>query len=294
VGALYATFDGPLYAVRRADGTFKDIEPTEPGGFADSPAQDDFCGRDACTITTIYDQSGHGNHLTPAPSGQANPTPGKEALATGVSATFGGHKVYGVHVAPGVGYRNNNACGTATGDDAETIYMIAGGTFHNAGCCFDYGNMERNSGNNGEGAAEAVYFGENTIWGKGNGAGPWVMADLENGLWAGNQSPYEPNQSLDFKYVTGMVKGDDAGKNHWAIKTGNAQDGELTTPFDGPRPSTRYAPMRKEGGIGLGTSGDGSSSGQGDFFEGVLTAHYSSDDADDAVQANVVSVYGNE
>ena len=28
---------------------------------------------------------------------------------------------------------------------------------------------------------EAVYWGTCDIWGKGEGSGPWVMADLENG-----------------------------------------------------------------------------------------------------------------
>jgi hypothetical protein len=50
--------------------------------------------------------------------------------------------------------------------------------------------------------------------------------------------------------------------------------------------------MRKEGAIGLGTGGDNSNAAQGNFFEGVMTARYSSDAADDAVQANIVSVYG--
>lgn len=120
------------------------------------------------------------------------------------------------------------------------------------------------------------------------------MADLENGLWAGDRTPNEQNPSLGFKYVTGMVKGDAAGTNHWTLKSGNAQAGELTTSFDGGRPSPRYEAMRKEGGIGLGTAGDNSNAGQGDFFEGVMTAHYSTDAADAAVQANVVSVYGGE
>ena len=38
-------------------------------------------------------------------------------------------------------------------------------------------------------------------------------------------SPYNNNLSLTFPYITGMVKGDAAGKNHWAIKSGNAQSG---------------------------------------------------------------------
>jgi hypothetical protein len=41
-----------------------------------------------------------------------------------------------------------------------------------------------------------------------------------------------------------------------------------------------------------GTAGDNSDSGQGNFFEGVMTARYSSNAADDAVQANIVAAYG--
>ena len=292
VRALYATYAGPLYQVRKGDGALLDIAPLTPGGFADSAAQDSFCAGGPCTISIIYDQSGQGNHLTRAPAGAAKATPGNEANATAVSATFGGHRVYGLRIVPGVAYRNNSACGTATGDDAETEYMVVAGDVYNAGCCFDYGNMERDSQDDGEGAAEAIYFGSTTIWGKGAGVGPWAMGDLENGLWAGNASPYAPNESLTFKYVTAMLKGDGAGKNHWAIKAGNAQSGALGTAFDGPRPSPRYNPMRKQGGIGLGSAGDNSNAALGNFFEGIMTAHYSSDAADAAVQANVVSVYG--
>ena len=137
-----------------------------------------------------------------------------------------------------------------------------------------------------------IDFGTCTSWGKGAGSGPWVMGDLENGLWAGNVSPYNGNTPVNYTYVTAMVKGDAAGKNHWTIKAGNAASGSLTTEFDGARPSSRYNPMRKEGAIGLGTGGDNSDSGQGNFFEGVMTAKYSSDSADNQVQANIVSVYG--
>ena len=292
VRALYATYAGPLYQVRKGDGTTKDITPIMPGSFANSADQDSFCGTDACTISIIYDQSGQGNHLTKAPAGGAKTTPDNEANAKALPATFGGHKVYGVHVVPGVGYRNNNACGAAEGDDAETEYAVVAGDLFNGGCCFDYGNMERNSRDNGEGTMEAVYFGKCVIWGKGAGDGPWVMGDLENGLWAGDSSPYAMNMPLSFKFITAMVKGDAAGKNHWTIKSGDAQSGMLITPFDGKRPSSKYNPMRKEGGIGMGTGGDNSNGAQGNFFEGVMTAHYSTNVADDAVQANIVSVYG--
>jgi hypothetical protein len=293
VRALLGAYSGPLYQVRKtSDGTTKDIGVLAPGGFANAADQDAFCGTDACTISIIYDQSGMGNHLTKAPPGGAKTTGDKEATANALPITISGHDVYGEHNPPGVGYRNNAAVGTATGDDPETIYMITSGNYYNGGCCFDYGNAETNSRDNGEGTAEAVYFGACTIWGKGADDGPWVMEDLENGLWAGDVSPYENNKPITYKYVTGLVKGDKAGANHWAIKAGNAQSGNLTTMFDGKRPSSRYYPMRKEGAIILGTAGDNSNAGQGNFFEGLMTAHYSTTAADDAVQANIVAAYG--
>ena len=294
VRALLGAYSGPLYQVRKADGSTKDIGVLAPGGFANAADQDGFCGTDTCTISVIYDQSGKGNHLTKAPPGGAKTTSDNEANAKALPITISGHSVYGEHNAIGVGYRNNQAVGTATGDDPETIYMITSGNYSNGGCCFEYGNAETNSRDNGEGAVEAVYFGTCTIWNKGAGNGPWVMADLENGLWAGNASAYESNQPVPttWQYVTGLVKGDKAGANHWTIKVGNAQSGSLITPFDGPRPNARYDPMRKEGAIILGAAGDNSNAGQGNFFEGVMTAHYSSTAADDAVQANIVAAYG--
>jgi hypothetical protein len=292
VRSLLASYNGPLYQVKKADGTTKDILPLAPGGLADSSVQDSFCGSSTCTISIIYDQSGKGNHLTKAPAGGAKPTGDNEADAKALAVTIAGHKVYGEHNPAGVGYRNNAPSGTATGDNAETEYMIVGGTYFNGGCCFDYGNMEKNSHDNGEGTMEAIYFGNCTIWGKGGGSGPWVMGDLENGLWAGNVSPYNNNTTVNSPFVTALLKGDAAGKSHWAIKAGNAQSGKLTKMFDGVRPSSRYNPMRKEGAIGLGTGGDNSNGAQGNFFEGVMTAAYSSDAADDAVQANITSVYG--
>ena len=291
VRALYASFAGPLYQVKKADGSTKEIAPLAPGGFANSADQDTFCGVDACTISIIYDQSGKGNHLTKAPPGGAKPTAGNEANAKALPVTFSGHKVYGVHVAPGIGYRNNSPCGTATGDNPETEYAVVDGAVFNGGCCFDYGNMETSSRDDGEGTMEAVYFGKCTIWGRGAGEGPWVMGDLENGLWAGDSSPFMDAKPVTSKYVTGMVKGDLAGMNHWAIKVGDAQAGGLTKQFDGKRPSARYNPMRKQGAVGLGTGGDNSNAATGNFFEGIMTAAFSSDAADDAVQANIVAAY---
>jgi hypothetical protein len=295
---LLSTYSGPLYQVRKGGsasgtgGATQDIGIVA-GGFADSGAQDTFCGSTACTISKIYDQSGQGNHLTVAPAGGAKKTPDLEADAKARPITISGHKVYGEDGKAGVGYRNNKCKGTATGDNAETEYAIFDAAVYNNQCCFDYGNMETNSLDNGEGTMDAIYFGNCTGWGRGGGSGPWVMGDLENGLWAGNSSPYNANTSITgMKYVTAILKSDAAGKNHWTIKAGDSQSGPLAQKFDGQRPSSRYNPMRKEGAIGLNTGGDNSNSAIGVFFEGAMTAHYSSDAADSAVQENIVSIYG--
>jgi hypothetical protein len=134
---------------------------------------------------------------------------------------------------------------------------------------------------------EAVYFGTNTVWGSGAGNGPWVMADLENGLFSG----YNPKQNtqdptITSRFVTGIVKGDSS--NLWAIKTGNSQSGGLNTAYSGVRPSGYY-PMNKEGAIILGIGGDNSNGAAGTFYEGVMTSGYPSDTTENAVQANVVA-----
>ena len=62
VRALLGAYSGPLYKVKRAsDSTTKDIGVVSPGGLADTATQDTFCMGTTCTITMVYDQSGHGN-----------------------------------------------------------------------------------------------------------------------------------------------------------------------------------------------------------------------------------------
>src|SRR5664279_1182477 len=73
--ALYAAYNGPLYQVlRQSDGKTLDIGVVQPGssdagGYANAATQDAFCAHTYCWITTIYDQSGKGNHLVQAPRG---------------------------------------------------------------------------------------------------------------------------------------------------------------------------------------------------------------------------------
>lgn len=293
--ALFGAYSGRLYQVKRAsNGNTTDIGTLSAGGVANAAAQDSFCAGTTCTITIIYDQSGRGNDLTPAPAGGAKNTPDNPANATALPITLHGQKAYGVSISAGMGYRRDNTSGIATGDTAETEYMVTSGTHFNGGCCFDYGNAETNNNDDGAGTMEAVFFGNIKVWTFGTGNGPWVMADLENGLFgcaaspSGNQCSNNPTISNTF--VTAMVKGHSG--NSFGLKEGNAQSGGLTTVYNGARPSG-YSPMKKQGAIILGIGGDNSNSSIGSFFEGVMVTGDPSDATDNSVQANIVAAgYG--
>ncbi|GKT51117.1 putative alpha-L-arabinofuranosidase C [Colletotrichum spaethianum] len=291
--ALYSAYVAPLYQVKRgSDGGTTDIAPLSAGGVANAAAQDSFCTNTTCLITVIYDQSGRKNHLTQAPGGafkgpEAN---GNDNLASAIGApvTLNGQKAYGVFISPGTGYRNNAVTGTARGDEAEGMYAVLDGTHYNDGCCFDYGNAETSSTDTGNGHMEAIYFGNNTIWGTGAGSGPWIMADLENGLFSGaNPAKNTGDPSITNRFLTTVVKG---GPNEWAIRGADAASGPLSTFYSGARPSASgYNPMSKEGAIILGIGGDNSISGQGTFYEGVMTSGYPSDATENSVQADIVA-----
>lgn len=290
--ALYGAYNGPLYQVKRAsDNTTRDIGLLSAGGYANAAAQDSFCANTSCLITVIYDQSGKGNKLTQALKGQW-PGPaegGNDNLANAFEApvTVGGHKAYGVYVAPGTGYRNNNTNGIATGDQPEGMYAVLDGTHYNAGCCFDYGNAETTGFNEGNGTMEAIYFGNSRGWGYGNGTGPWVMADFENGLFSGVNTRFNDIPSVSHRFLTATLKG---GPNQWAIRGGDARSGSLSTYYSGVRPNAPgYNPMKKQGAIILGIGGDNSNTGAGTFYEGVMTSGYPSDATENAVQANITA-----
>jgi hypothetical protein len=287
--ALYGSYNGSLYQVRRSsDNTTKGIGVLSAGGTANAAAQDSFCAGTTCVITIIYDQSGRGNNLTQAPAGGAAGGPDGLANATAAPTTVNGHKAYGLYNARGDGYRNNHTSGVATGDQPEGMYAIFDGTHYNGACCFDYGNAETNSQDTGNGHMEAIYFGNSKTWGYGAGNGPWVMADLENGLFSGVNQHYNANDpTVNYRYLTAIVKG---RQNQWAIRGGNAQSGSLSTFYSGVRPNVSgYNPMHKEGAIILGIGGDNSKSAGGTFYEGVMTSGYPSDATENAVQANIVA-----
>ncbi|WP_081903380.1 arabinofuranosidase catalytic domain-containing protein [Microbispora rosea] len=288
--ALYGAYNGPLYQVRRSsDNATRDIGVLSAGGVANAAAQDSFCANTTCLITIIYDQSGRNNRLTQAPPGywKGPAAGGWDNLADAKAApiTVGGQKAYGVRVEPGTGYRNNNTNGVATGDQPEGIYAVVDGTHYNQWCCFDYGNAQTDGQADSPAIMETVYFGADKQWGYGDGAGPWIMADLEWGLFSGVNAGHNTLAPINHRFVTAIVKGE---PNHWAIRGGNAQSGGLTTYFDGRRPNG-YNPMKKEGAILLGIGGDNSVSGRGTFYEGVLTSGYPSAATEDAVQANIAA-----
>lgn len=293
--ALYSDYSGPLYQVQRdSDSTTTDIGVVSAGGIADSAAQDSFCADTACYISIIYDQSGNGNDLTQAPAGGFDgPGPdGADTLASATEApvTLNGQAVYGVFIGSGTGYRNDAATGIATGDAAEGMYAVFDGTNYNDQCCFDYGNAETSNTDTGAAHMEAIYFGNSTTWGTGAGDGPWIMADLENGLFSGESAANNADDpTITSRFVTAILKGE---SNQWAIRGGDATDGGLSTYYSGVRPSG-YNPMVKEGAIILGIGGDNSNGAQGTFYEGVMTSGYPSDDTENSVQADIVAAgYG--
>jgi hypothetical protein len=284
-------YNGSLYQVTRAsDNTTKDVGVLTPGGFAASATQDTFCAGTTCTISIVYDQTSKNNHLKQAPAGQRKNTPDNLAIANALPFTISGHAVYGVHLPVGTGYRVDATTGIATGDEPETEYMVTSGTYSNGSCCFDYGNAETNNTDDGAGTMEAVYFGNWTAQGKGGGNGPWVMADMENGVFA--QASFAANTNdtpQTSQYVTAMVIG---RSGSFALLGGNAQIGPLTSFYDGVRPNG-YNPMKKQGAIILGIGGDNTSTAQGDFYEGVVTTGAASVAAAQALQSNIVAAgYG--
>jgi hypothetical protein len=299
--ALYAAYNGPLYQVlRQSDGKTLDIGVVKPagsdaGGYANAAAQDAFCANTYCWITTIYDQSGKHNDLTQAPRGAfSGPAMGgfnNLPIADMAPITIMGHKAYGVFIEPGMGLREDDAKGTAVDDQAEGQYWVINGKHFNSGCCFDYGNAETDSRDDGNGTMETTYFGDSTGWYHGPPPGPWTMTDQENNLVGcvnpdGTKLCNLPN--ITWRFVTAMAKGE---PHHWTSMGGDAQQGALSVMFNGPRVNASYDPMRKQGAILLGNGGDNSNGSQGTFYEGAMTAAntFPTDATDQLVQANVAA-----
>lgn len=308
--ALYAAYNGPLYQVMRmSDGKTLDIgvvQPSEgdPGGYADAAAQDEFCKDTYCWITTLFDQSGMENHLKQAPRGAfIGPALGgfnNVPMADMAPVTLMGQKVYGIFIAPDMGLRWNDTRGTAVDDQAQGQYWVINGHHYNDGCCFNYGNVETDSRDDGDGTMESTYYGNARFWYYGQDQGPWIMTDQENNL-VGCVNPDPRDKycadlpSISWRFVTATA---DGKPGHWRSMGADAQNGNLHVMYDGgrimndrfPDGKSSYDPMRKQGAIALGNGGDNNNYSQGTFYEAAMTAAgtYPSEETNQKIQANII------
>ena len=278
--ALYRAYAGPLYQVtRQSDETSINVGLLTDG-YADAARQNTFCAHTVCTITKIYDQSSNHNDLMPAPPGSAARGPGHNgydlpARADVLPVTVDGHRVYGIAISPGIGYRDNISVGTAINGQPEGIYMVTSALHLNSKCCFDFGNAETNNLNDNAGHMDAI-----NIKCYGSPCKPYAGLDMENGIYGHLPVP------AGAAFVT--VMGANNGQHSYAIYQGNAQSGGLTSTGVTPLPK-RYQPMKQEGAVILGIGGDNSNWASGYFFEGVMTKGMPSAKAMIAVQRNIIT-----
>jgi hypothetical protein len=292
VRALFGAYSGKLYQVRNTGGTTKDISAVTAGGVADSAAQDAFCSGTTCVITIIYDQTGKGNDLQYQGSGSLPGGKDAPASATGESIKVGDNKVYSLYIKPQNSYWvDGSTKGVPTGSAPEGMYMVTSGTHFNSGCCFDYGNSEVGRAYKYPGAMDALNFSNTTSWGTGAGSGPWIMADLEAGLFTGQAGKNTSDPSQTATFITAVLKNN--GTSEYALRGGDATTGNLSTYYKGALPAGGWSPMRKEGAIVLGSGGDccatNTNLSQGTFYEGCIVTGYPSDATENAVQANIVA-----
>lgn len=278
--ALYRHYTGPLYQVTRASDNTSTTIGVLPSGYANAPAQDAFCAATTCTITRLYDQSPNHNDLLPAPPGGAarGPSPNGydlPAVADALPATLAGHKVYGIAIQPGMGYRNDTPQNTPVHGQPEAVYMVTSALHLNTKCCYDFGNAETNNLDNKAGHMDAI-----NIMCNGSPCTPDDGLDMEDGIYGHLKVPPATTFATDI--------GVNDGQHTFAIYQGNAQSGPLTSTGPLPLPNG-YQPMQQEGAILLGIGGDNSNWAEGYFFEGVMTAGTPTPHTLDALQRNIVA-----
>ena len=287
--ALFNAYTGNLYQVtRQSDNTTANVAILTDGSrYAAAATQDAFCANTTCTITKIYDQTSEHNDLTLAPPGGAASGPGPggydvAASATALPVIAGGHKVYGLLVSSGVGYRNDATSGIAVNGAPEGVYMVSSAVNLSpyGACCFDFGNAETTNTDVADGYMDAINMHcATSSW--NSPCAPVEGLDLENGVYG------QLTGTTGTLFVTAMGWND--GQHYYGTYIGNAQSGGLTS-SGSIALSGDYAPMRQEGAIVLGVGGDNSDSGTGRFFEGVMTAGVPTSTTMGNVQANIVAV----
>jgi non-reducing end alpha-L-arabinofuranosidase len=298
--ALFASYDGPLYQIQRAsDSTYLNVGLLATGGVVNSAPQVSFCANSMCTITKIYDQTANGNTMPISPgtscSGCSGGISGPGANGSDIGSpamalpvTVGGQPAYGaLFDAQGTGYRIDNAKNVPTGSQPEGVYMLTSSNITSGSCCFDFGSGEANNSDDGDSTMNAIYYGTDCWTQNCTGPGPWVGGDLENGMYFSNTGANPSTISgEDGMFVSAWEKNN--GTTNFTLKYGNGQQGGLTESYSGALPNG-YNPMKVQNSIELGTGGDNSIWGDGEFFEGAVTAGYPSDATENAVQANLVA-----
>eukprot|EP00912_Choanoflagellata_sp_UC4_P002164 UC4_evm3s1370 len=226
VRALYSEYTGGLYVLKHlSDNTSLTVNALV-SGFADIATHDNFCKEEDCVISSIIDQSQHGNHLVQRIS--------DGVVHKMVNGVRDGNQAYGMWFDPGHGYHNDFTTAIPKGNTPESIFAVMSGKRFNGKCCFDYGNSENTT-------AQPVKTGDYAC-GASDGTGPWIGADLESGMYygGGNQTKINPlNTPLTTDFVSLHLKGKTDG---FALKGGDAARGLFKTMYDGVRPDFRSAP----------------------------------------------------
>ena len=282
VRSIRASYTGPLYQVTRAsDGRSTDIGLVS--GYAAAGAQDAFCVSTVCTIVKLYDQSPQHNDLTVTPVGAAGSS-GIGARADALPVTVAGHPVYGILMTPRVGYRKSIGSGMAVNGQPESMYEVASGTFATAACCSDFGNVETTPVDTGPAHMDAIIISSFCAAAPCSGVGPWIQADLEDGVFASGGASNLNSVSQTSPFITAVLRNN--GQTAFALDGGDATSPTLTSLYNGSLPAA-YAPMKQEGGIALGTGGDNSNAAPGSFFEGAITSGFASNATIAAIQSDI-------
>ena len=299
--ALFEAYDGPLYQVQRAsDSTYLNVGLESTGGVVNVAPENSFCAGTTCTITELYDQTSNANNMPISPGtscsgcsgGNAGPGPGGAdigAPAEALPVYVGGQPAYGIYFDKfGTGYRDNSARNLPTGSQPDGLYAVMSSNITSNQCCFDFGQGETNDSDDGNATMNAIYYGTDCWTGNCTGPGPWVGADIENGMYfsnTGNNPPAYPSENATFL----SAWEENNGGTNMTLHYGNAQSGGLIQTYSGALPSGGYDPMKIQSSIELGTGGDNTSLGDGEFFEAADVSGFPSEATQSAVQANIVA-----
>jgi hypothetical protein len=298
--AMFSSYNGPLYQIQRAsDSQTLNVGLSSAGGLVSAAQQVSFCSGTTCTITQLYDQTPNANNMPISPGSScagcsgslSGPGPNGSDIGANAMAlpiTVGGQSAYGILVNNiGTGYRNNAAKNVPTGSQPEGIYMLTSSKLVSNSCCFDFGSAETDDSDDGNATMNAIYWGSACWTGGCTGSGPWVGGDLENGMYFSAAGPNPSNiPSETGSFVSAWEKNN--GTTNFTLKYGNGQSGGLNQAYSGALPNG-YNPMKVQPSIELGTGGDNSPMGTGEFFEGAVTKGFPSDATENAVQANITA-----